>query len=156
MLCFLRMSAVADVDSTTFTMTAVWIIEVTRPSCAGNADAASIQNAQGGTRATSAAYLLLPPACISALRRHAKRAQPSAGYPLEKVTDVLPKGLASAPLIGAAFVPPVSVEAVAKAAVQVCTMRTIKRSHPLSGSGPRSAAGSGPGLVHGSASVICE
>ena len=42
-----------------------------------------------------------------------------AGYPLEKVTDVLPKGLASAPLIGAAFVPPVSVEAVAKAAVQV-------------------------------------
>jgi hypothetical protein len=85
------------------------------------ADAATIQNVQARTIASSAVYLALPPACTSALRRHAKRAQPSAGYPLEKVTDVLPKGLASAPLIGAAFVPPVSVEAVAKAAVQVCT-----------------------------------
>ena len=41
-----------------------------------------------------------------------------SGYPVEKVTDVLP-GLASMPLIGAAFVPPVPAEAVARAAVQV-------------------------------------
>ena len=41
-----------------------------------------------------------------------------SGYPLEKVTDLLPS-LASAPLVGTAFVPPVSAEAVARAAVQV-------------------------------------
>ena len=60
----------------------------------------------------------------AALRRRSDPREcdrPSAilsGYPIEKLTDALP-GLASAPLIGTAFVPPVSAEAVARAAVQV-------------------------------------
>ena len=37
------------------------------------------------------------------------------------MTAALPKSLASIPLLGAAFVPPVSAEAVAKAAVRAVT-----------------------------------
>lgn len=43
------------------------------------------------------------------------------GIPLEKVTAALPSSLASIPLLGAAFVPPVSAGAVAKAAVRAVT-----------------------------------
>lgn len=39
------------------------------------------------------------------------------GAPLEAMVSRLPKGLASVPIVGCAFVPPVRVEAVAKAAV---------------------------------------
>lgn len=46
----------------------------------------------------------------------------SVGAPLEKALGFLPaKSLSSMPLAGAAFVPPTSVQAVAKAAVAAAT-----------------------------------
>lgn len=45
----------------------------------------------------------------------------AVGVPLDKVTAALPQSLASIPLLGAAFVPPVAVETVAKAAVRAVT-----------------------------------
>lgn len=46
----------------------------------------------------------------------------AAGSPLEKVLSYLPtKSLAGFPLVGAGFVPPVSVEAVGRAAVTAAT-----------------------------------
>jgi hypothetical protein len=45
-----------------------------------------------------------------------------AGVPLDKVLSFLPtKSLASVPLVGAGFVPPISVDAVARAAVTAAT-----------------------------------
>lgn len=50
-----------------------------------------------------------------------------AGYPLDKVLGILPtKSLAGVPLLGAGFVPPVSVAAVAKAAVTAATDPSVE------------------------------